>query len=213
MKPRSVAILVFDDVELLDFCGPFEVFSSLDRAAQPPPFNVFAVAAESHKITAANGLCVVPAHDFATCPSVDILVVPGGIGTRREMNNETVVEWIRRVSEEAELTLSVCTGALLLARAGLLGGLRATTHHGAIDLLREVAPEAVVVAERRYVDNGRLVLSAGISAGMDMSLHVIARLHGTDAAERTARHMEYDWRREPEREDTSATGGSPRTLQ
>lgn len=198
MKTRSVAILVFDDVELLDFCGPFEVFSSLDRAVQPPPFNVFAVASGGGLITAANGLRVAPAYDFAGCPPIDILVVPGGVGTRREMNNPAVIEWIGRVSEAAELILSVCTGALLLARAGLLVGLRATTHHGAMDLLREVAPEAEVVDERRYLDNGKIILSAGISAGMDMSLHVIARLHGEDAAERTARHMEYDWRREPD---------------
>lgn len=198
MKTRSVAILVFDDVELLDFCGPFEVFSSLDRAAQPPPFKVFAVAPGVGEIKAANGLRVVPDHDFETCPAIDILVVPGGIGTRREMNNPKVFEWIGRVSESAELILSVCTGALLLARAGLLGGLRATTHHGAIGLLREIAPEAEVAAGRRYLDNGKIILSAGISAGMDMSLHVVARLHGEDAAERTARHMEYDWRREPD---------------
>ena len=196
MKPRNVAILVFDDVELLDFCGPFEVFSSLDREQRPAPFKVFTVAPEPGHITAANGLCVKHAHDFSTCPPVDVLVVPGGVGTRREMNNATVGDWVGRVSREAELTLSVCTGALLLARAGLLAGLRATTHHGAIDLLREVAPDAEVTAERRYVDNGNIVLSAGISAGMDMSLHVIARLHGIEAAQRTARHMEYDWHRE-----------------
>lgn len=193
MKLRSVAILVFDDIELLDFCGPFEVFSSLDRDHQPRPFSVFAVAPDAGEIKAANGLRVLPEHDFSNCPPIDILVVPGGVGTRMEMNNLTVIEWIKGVSETAELTLSVCTGALLLARAGLLSGLRATTHLGAIDLLREVAPDTEVVAERRYVDNGNVILSAGISAGMDMSLYVISRLHGIEAAERTASHMEYDW--------------------
>jgi transcriptional regulator GlxA family with amidase domain len=109
------------------------------------------------------------------------------------MHNLALVEWIRRASTKAELVLSVCTGALLLAKAGLLDGLEATTHHGAIDLLRQVAPKTMVHADRRFVDNGRVACSAGIAAGIDMSLHVVARLLGRELAEQTARQMEYPW--------------------
>src|SRR6516162_3344614 len=114
-------------------------------------------------------------------------------GTRREMHNPALIDWIKARSQGAELVLSVCTGALLLAKAGLLDGLEATTHHGAIDLLREAAPKTTVHAIRRVVDNGKVVCSAGIAAGIDMSLHVIARLLGREVAERTARQMEYPW--------------------
>jgi len=109
------------------------------------------------------------------------------------MHSAVLTDWIRQASEKAELVLSVCTGALLLAKAGLLDGLEATTHHGAIDLLREVAPKTTVHADRRFVANGQVVCSAGIAAGIDMSLHVIARLLGREVAERTARQMEYPW--------------------
>ena len=109
------------------------------------------------------------------------------------MHSAVLTDWIRQASEKAELVLSVCTGALLLARAGLLDGLEATTHHGAIDLLREVAPMTIIPAARRFVDNGRVVCSAGIAAGIDMSLHVAARLLGKEVADKTAWQMEYPW--------------------
>ena len=109
------------------------------------------------------------------------------------MHNLALIDWIKARSQEAELVLSVCTGALLLARAGLLDGLEATTHHGATDLLRQVAPKTTVHADHRFVDNGRVVCSAGIAAGIDMSLHVVARLLGREMAEKTARQMEYPW--------------------
>ena len=109
------------------------------------------------------------------------------------MHNAVLTDWIRWASEKAERVLSVCTGALLLAKAGLLDGLGATTHHGAIDLLRQTAPQTTVHADRRFVDNGRVVCSAGIAACIDMSLHVVARLLGREVAEKTARRMEYPW--------------------
>ena len=112
-------------------------------------------------------------------------------GTRREMHNPALIDWIRQASTTAELVLSVCTGALLLAKAGLLDGLNATTHHGAIDLLRQTAPNTTVHPDRRFVDNGRVVCSAGIAAGIDMSLHVVGSLLGKVVAEKTARQMEY----------------------
>src|SRR6185369_2550093 len=110
-----------------------------------------------------------------------------------QINNSRLIEWIRDAAGNAELVLSVCTGSLLLAKAGLLDGLETTTHHGSLDLLRELAPTASVHSDRRFIDNGRVICSAGISAGIDMSLHVVARLHGQDVAAKTARQMEYNW--------------------
>ena len=190
---RNVAILIFDEVEVLDFCGPFEVFSVAGRRSGQEPFNVYTVAQTPGPVNARNKLSVNPAHTLADCPRPDILLVPGGYGTRREMHNEALTGWIRERAEEAELVLSVCTGALLLAKAGLLEGLAATTHHGALDLLREVAPNTAVLASERVVDNGKVIVSAGISAGIDMSLYAVGRLLGVPAAEETARYMEYDW--------------------
>lgn len=189
---KNVAILIFDEVEVLDFCGPFEVFSVAGRRSELTPFHVYTVA-QTEPVLARNNLSVNPAHTLSDCPPPDILLVPGGYGTRREMHNPELIDWIRRRAGEAELVLSVCTGALLLAKAGLLDGLSATTHHGAIDLLRESAPNTTVLPSERIVDNGKVVLSAGVSAGIDMSLYVVGRLLGAGQAEETARYIEYDW--------------------
>lgn len=193
MTTRNLAILLFADVEVLNFCGPFEVFSVANRFVDPPAFNVFTVAEKPGPVIARNCLSVNPHHSLSDCPRPDILLVPGGRGTRSEMHNSVLIEWIKQRSQEAELVLSVCTGALLLAKAGLLDGLEATTHHGALDLLRETAPNTKVHTDRRFVDNGRIVCSAGIAAGIDLSLHVVARLLGNDIAIKTARQMEYPW--------------------
>ncbi|MGD9646463.1 MAG: DJ-1/PfpI family protein [Pirellulales bacterium] len=193
-KTRRVAILIFDDVEVLDFCGPFEVFGVCGRyGTPPPPFEVFTVAEAVRPISTRNGLSVNPRYALGDCPPSDILLVPGGWGTRREMYNARLVDWVRERAGQSQLVLSVCTGALILAKAGLLDGLEATTHAGAVELLREVAPRATLRPERRYVDNGRVITSAGISAGIDMALHVVRRLLGPEAARDTARYMEYDW--------------------
>jgi transcriptional regulator GlxA family with amidase domain len=190
---RNVAVLLFPDVELLDFTGPFEVFSVASRWSDPPALSVWTVAEKREPIVARNGLSVNPHYQLADCPPPDLLVVPGGLGTRREMDNAALVGWIAQAAARAELVLSVCTGALLLARAGLLDNLAATTHHGAIDLLRQVAPKTTVRTDVRYLDNGKVVTSAGIASGIDAALHVVARVLGHDQAERTARHMEYPW--------------------
>ena len=193
-RPRNVAILIFNDVELLDFCGPFEVFSVTGRRENLAPFNVYTVAEKSDPITTRNQLSVNPQYTIHDCPQPDILLVPGGQGTRREMNNPTLVDWIKECSQKAELILSVCTGALLLAKAGLLDGLSATTHHDAIELLKEIAPNTIIQGTQRVVDNGKIILSAGISAGIDMSLYVVAKLLGKEQALKTAQYMEYDWK-------------------
>jgi len=196
---RNVAILIFDEVEVLDFCGPFEVFSVTGRQDNLNPFNVYTVAEKGEPILARNHLSVNPSYTLQDCPQPDILLVPGGLGTRKEMYNSILMDWIKGCSQKAELILSVCTGVLLLAKAGLLEGLGATTHHLTIDLLKKVAPNTSVQANKRIVDNGKIIVSAGISAGIDMSLYVVAKLLGKEWALKTAQYMEYDWNPDPER--------------
>jgi transcriptional regulator GlxA family with amidase domain len=194
-QTRNVAIYIFDEVEVLDFCGPFEVFSVTGgRGGAERPFNVYTVARAPGPVAARNGLSVNPRYTFADCPPPDILVVPGGYGTRREMREAEVLDWLKERERGAELLLSVCTGSLILARAGLLEGLEATTHHLALAELREAAPRTAVAPEKRFVDNGRIITAAGISAGIDAALHVVARLHGREQAAETAAYMEYDWK-------------------
>src|SRR5262249_46042338 len=151
---------LFDDVEPLDFCGPFDVFSIANRFTDPAAFNVLTVTEKAGPVTAFGRLSVNADYRLADCPSPHLLLVPGGWGTRKQMHNATLIEWIGQVSQQAELILSVCTGALLLAKAGLLDGLSAATHHGAIELLRQTAPQTMVHADRRFVDNGRVICSA-----------------------------------------------------
>jgi transcriptional regulator GlxA family with amidase domain len=191
----NVAILVFDDVEVLDFAGPFEVFSVTDELRDHSAFNVMTVAPLPGTVRARNGLKVVPDYALEACPQPHILIVPGGFGARALLRNPVVLEWIQTRSRKAELTVSICTGALVLAKIGLLDGLRVTTHHLAIEELRSLAPKAVVEPGSRFHDNGALITAAGISAGIDCSLHVIGRLLGQEAADKTADYMEYEQRR------------------
>jgi transcriptional regulator GlxA family with amidase domain len=195
---RNVAIMIFDDVEVLDFCGPFEVFAVCRDKYDPkiPLFNVYTVAEKAGPVIARNGLSVNPSYTLENCPAPDIFLVPGGPGTRREVNNPALITWIQQREPEAELALSVCTGAFLLAKAGLLDGLSATTYHTGFDMLRELAPGARLHPDKRFTDNGRILTSAGVSAGIDMALYVVAKLHGREQALLTARNMEYEIRQE-----------------
>lgn len=193
-RSKNVAILIFDEVEVLDFCGPFEIFSVCGRRDHSNPFNVYTVAEHSGPISARNQLSVNPGYTISNCPQPHILVIPGGYGTRREMDNPVLINWIQECGDKAELLLSVCTGALLLAKANLLEGLSATTHHGAFDLLEEIAPNTEVERQQRIVDNGKIILSAGVAAGIDMSFYVIAKLLGEETALETANYIEYPWK-------------------
>ena len=143
---RNLAILIFDDVEVLDFCGPFEVFSVASRFTDPPAFNVLTVAENAGPVVTRGGLSVNPHHRLLDCPQPDVLLVPGGQGTRKEMHISALIDWTTQAASKAELVLSVCTGALLLAKAGLLDSLQATTHHGAIDILGDRPPQ-----RRRFI--------------------------------------------------------------
>lgn len=193
---RKVAILMFDEVEVLDFAGPFEVFG-VTRINGEAQFHVFTVAATSAPVTARNGLKILPEYEFANCPLPDLLVVPGGNGTRSVMRDEHILNWVRAQAIPAELVLSVCTGALVIGAAGVLNGLKATTYHTAFDELRLAAPEAEVIEGQRWIDNGRVITSAGVSAGIDMSLYVVGRLLGEEVAQQTAAYMEYNRQTQP----------------
>ena len=196
MDSRRVGILVFAEVEVLDFCGPFEIFSvtRLDedkRRQSKSPYEVVLIAENPGVVVATGGLKVVADHDLDDCPPLDVLVVPGGWGTRREMNNDRVINWLSAKAREVTTLSSVCTGALLLGRAGLLDGKTATTHWRAIDEMRRLFPAINVTDDQHVVEQGDVITSAGISAGIDMALRVVARHHGEVVARATARYMEY----------------------
>jgi len=194
----QVGILVFDDVEVLDFAGPFEVFSRTRatpglesrRSEDSAPFNVFTVAPRSGPIVATGGLKVVPHFDFTTSPAVDVLVVPGGFGTRPLLEDAEVLNWLRRTAAGAKRVTSVCTGALLLAQAGLLAGRRATTHWSSLDRLAGLDASITVDGSQRVVDDV-VITSAGVSAGLDMAFTVVAAYCGREVAIETARYIEY----------------------
>jgi transcriptional regulator GlxA family with amidase domain len=195
-EPLNVGILIFDEVEVLDFCGPFEVFSVARRPGANSqdesnrPFAVFTVAQTPATVRTRGGLRVEPHFTLENHPPIDILVVPGGWGTRREIDNPVIIDWIRRVATETQLNTSVCTGAFLLAQAGLLEGRRATTHWGSLDRLEQTFPQVEVVRVSRWVDEGKVVTSAGISAGIDMSLYLVERFLGMEVAERSTRRKQ-----------------------
>jgi len=196
MTRRKVGILVFPEVEVLDFCGPFEVFSvtRLDeerRRLDPSPYEVLIIAENPGVVVATGGLKVVPDHTLEDCPPLDVLVVPGGWGTRREMMNDRLIAWIAERGQQVTTLTSVCIGSLLLGKAGLLDGRRATTHWRVLEEMRGLFPAVRVIDDQHVVEEGNIITSAGISAGIDMALQVVARHHGDAVARATARYMEY----------------------
>ncbi len=194
----NLAIYVFDQVEALDFAGPYEVFTTATRMAAraapeaPPAFHVFTVGRTSEAVRARAGLKIEPDYTLADHPRIDALVVPGGV-VNDEAAKSDVIEWIARTAPTTRITASVCTGAFLLAQARLLDGLTVTTHWEDVADLRRDFPALEVVEGPRWCDEGRVVTSAGISAGIDMSLHLVRRLHSAALASRTARQMDFDW--------------------
>lgn len=196
---NNVGLFLFDDVELLGFAGPYEVFSVTSELSDYSLFRVFSVSEDGETIRTGNGLKVVPDFAFDNHPEIDILIIPGGVGTKKEMDKSAIVEWVRWNHDRAKMTVSVCSGARILARMGLLDGLEITTHHEVFDEVRRIAPSVRLNPTARFIDNGRILTAGGISAGIDASLHIIRKLHGEEIADRTARYMEYgDWRNLPE---------------
>lgn len=191
-KVRNVAIFIHEGVELLDFAGPGEVFAAARTPQGVRAFKVYTVADSPEPILSQGFVSIRPQYTFDNAPRPDIVVLPGG-NTSIPLGNQKVIEWVKRSAQDAELMMSVCTGASLLGRAGLLDGLQVTTHWSAIERLRQNYPKATVHENRRFVDNGKVLTTAGVSAGIDGALHVVERLLGRAAAAGTARYMEYKW--------------------
>ncbi|TCL38062.1 DJ-1/PfpI family protein [Anaerospora hongkongensis] len=191
----NIGIFLFNDVELLDFAGPYEVFSVATELQDNPLFNVFTITEDGAGIRSVNGLKVMPDYDFKNHPQIDVLVVPGGNGTKIEMTKETVLQWLKEQYTHSQITMSVCSGTRLLGKIGLLDNLKITTHHEVIADMRMIVPSAMIEENVKFVDNGKILTSAGISAGIELSLYVVAKLFGKEVANKAAAYMEYgDWK-------------------
>ncbi len=202
MATRRVGILLFNEIEVLDFAGPFEVFSVAsrvalrDRLTPEAPFEVVTLARDRSDVCARGGLLVKPHYAISDHPRLDILIVPGGV-VDEPLADAAVIAWVAGQGRSAELTASVCTGAFITGKAGLLDGRTATTHWEDLADLRTALPKTTVIDDVMFVDEGRVVSSAGISAGIEMCLHLVERLQGSSLADLTARQMQYD-RRPPD---------------
>ncbi|ACB85730.1 DJ-1/PfpI family protein [Natranaerobius thermophilus] len=194
----SVGILIFDQVEVLDFTGPYEVFSVTRFKGQSydsedrTPFQVDTISETGEQVECRHGLKVQPDRSFQTSGQYDILVIPGGLGVRWQVKNSKLLDWIRKQNEGTMLTTSVCTGSILLAEAGLLKGKKATTHHENLTKLASSYPEVTVVRDQKVVDEGNFITSAGISAGINMAFQVVERLFGAEISQQTQEFMEYN---------------------
>lgn len=183
---------MFPGFELLDAYGPLEMWGNLKKDV-----NVLIVAAEAGPVKSAQGPATVAEYGFADCPKLDLILVPGGFGVLSTIRHPETLEWVRQRSEKAEITMSVCNGATVLAAAGILDGHKATTNKAYWKMATGPGKKVDWIAKARWVDDGDVVTSSGVSAGMDMSLHVIQRLYGMEAAERLAANTEYEWHRDP----------------
>lgn len=190
---RSALILLFNDIEVLDFAGPFEVFAVASELHGHALFDVKTVAQQLRPVRCVNGLSVNPDLTIASAQQADVLIVPGGCGSREVMRQKEMVAWVRDQAYAAEKVMSVCSGARILAAADLLNGLTITTHHEVLAEMPDYSPGTICLDNVRFTDNGQILTSAGISAGIDLSLYVVGQLCGMAVAEKTARYMEYDW--------------------
>jgi transcriptional regulator GlxA family with amidase domain len=188
----TIGIALFDGAEELDWAGPWEVLAAWAEQFPDDGIRVFTVAREEGPVTCAKGLRVLPDETWYTAPPVDVLVYPGGRGTRPQLGDEAVRSWLRGIAGSGALVTSVCTGSLVLADAGLLDGRPATTHWGSLELLPTLGREIEVRPDDRFVDTGDVITAAGVSAGIDMALHLVARLHSVERARQVRRYIQYD---------------------
>lgn len=188
---RNLAIFIFDGVQIIDYTGPFEVLGQA-HDGEKKIFNIYTVAEKAGSITTNMGMTVTPKYTFADMPKTDVLVLPGG-DTRAGLANPKVIKWVQDTAANAEYVMSVCNGAFYLGKAGLLDGLSATTFYGLIDPLRELAPKARIVTDQRFVDNGKIITTAGLSSGIDGALHLIEKIVGRGRAQEVALNLEYNW--------------------
>jgi transcriptional regulator GlxA family with amidase domain len=187
-----IAVALFEGAEELDWAGPWEVLAAWAGQWPDDGVEVFTLAREDGPVASAKGLRVLPDRTWETAPQFDVLVYPGGRGTRRELADEAVLDWLRALRGNGTLLTSVCTGSLVFAAAGLLGGRPATTYWSQLDYLGELDPTIEVRREDRFVDSGEVVTAAGVSAGIDMALHLVARLHSPERAREVRRYIQYD---------------------
>jgi transcriptional regulator GlxA family with amidase domain len=191
-KKRNVGILIFDDAEVLDFSGPFEVFSVTSELNNHKLFNVFTIGETLNPISAVNGLSVNPKYNFIDCPEIDILIISGGNGTNDLMKNKITLDWIDKVHKKTEYTLSICSGSRMLAVLGLLNDKPYCTHHLVYDDMAEIVPTGIPKKEKRFTNSDKIYTSGGISAGIDLSFYIVEKLFGKSIADKTANYMEYD---------------------
>ena len=199
IKKKNVGIFIFDSVEILDFAGPYEVFSSTRLTNKSNaaihklscPFNVFTFTEKKKVITCTGGLSVKSNFTLNNCPKLDILIIPGGIGTRILLKNNNILTWLI-YNKDIDIIASVCTGSLLLAKSGLLHNKKATSHWGALELLKKLSPSTKVLTNKKFIFD-TYYTSAGVSAGINMSLHIIEKLFGKKIAQNTAKYIEYDY--------------------
>lgn len=189
----TVGICLFDEVEVLDFAGPFEVFSLAENEQGEKLFNVIVIS-QNNAVKARNGLTVLADYNLTNHPKIDVLVIPGGYGAEQiEIHNTVLLEWIKQQSNQVSILLSVCTGVFLLAKIGLLNNLKATTHWMDVAQIQKDYPKIEVVMNQRYVDNGKIITSGGISSGIHASLYTVAKLSKVTIANETAKRMEFDF--------------------
>ena len=193
--PRTLGAVLYPQFELLDLYGPLEMLSSLGKHLR-----IVTVAEQAGPVPSAQGPATVAEHAFPGAPRLDLVLVPGGVGTFPQLANEAMLEFLRKRAAEAELMLSVCTGSALLAKAGLLDGRRATSNKQFFDLARQQGPKTEWISEARWVHDGKFVTASGVSAGTDMALGVIAGLYGRSVAEQIAALTEYEWQSDPTRD-------------
>lgn len=192
---RTLGAVIHENFELLDLYGPLEMFGCVG-----PELQIVTVAESKGPVRSTPGPETVATYDFGDCPELDLVLLPGGIGTIAQLGNEAILDFLRTRAESAELTMTVCSGSALLAKSGALDGHKATSNKLFFDLARSQRSEVDWVEDARWVEDGRFVTSSGVSAGTDMALSVIARLFGADQAERIAIMTEYEWSRDPSRD-------------
>ena len=199
IKKKNVGIFIFDNVEILDFSGPYEVFSSVRLSTKsradiyniPAPFYTFTISEKRKEVTTSGGLKIISNYNFNNYPKLDILIIPGGIGTRKLLCNKIVLDWISS-NKSLPIIASVCTGVLLLAKNGMLHKKKATTHWGAFDTLKNIDQTITIIKNKRFVLD-KYYSSSGVSAGIDMSLHIIEKIYNKTIAKNTAKYMEYKY--------------------
>lgn len=192
---KHFGIFLFDEMELMDFAGPYEVFTAVNLALEEMLCNVYTISETGSTIKTINGLQVLPDFSIDNSPQPDILIIPGGNGTRQLVNNVSIIQWIKNSAEKSEIVFSVCSGARLLAKAGLLDGKEFTTHHLVYEDVAQLAPSAKLKKEKRFTDNGKVMTAGGITAGIDLSLYIVEKLFGQSTAKKVQVYMEYgDWR-------------------